>query len=115
MRILLVWFLNALALWLVTQFVPGVRIADPVHALIAALVLGLANTLVKPLLVILTLPITILTLGLFLLVINGVLFWAVGNFLPGFHVDSFWHGLFGALLYSVLAWALSKLLSEASR
>jgi putative membrane protein len=115
MRILLVWILNAVALWLVTQLVPGVHIADPVHALVAALVLGLVNTLVKPVLVILTLPITILTLGLFLLVVNGLLFWAVGNFLPGFHVDSLWHGLLGALVYSVIAWALSKLLSEAGR
>jgi putative membrane protein len=112
MRILLVWILNALALWLVTQVVPGVHIADALHALVAALVLGLVNTLVKPLLVILTLPITIVTLGLFLLVLNGLLFWAVGSFLPGFEVAGFWPGLIGALIYSLLAWALSKLLAE---
>jgi len=114
-RILLVWILNAVALWLVTLVVPGVSIHDPVHALVAALVLGLANTLVKPLLVILTLPITIVTLGLFLLVINGLLFWGVGSLLPGFHVAGFVPGLLGAILYSVFAWALSRLLPESGR
>lgn len=112
MRILLVWILNAVALWLVTLIVPGVQVQDPVHALIAAIVLGLVNALVKPLLVILTLPITVLTLGLFLLVINALLFWAVGALLPGFHVAGFWWAMLGALLYSLLTWALSSLLPK---
>jgi putative membrane protein len=67
----------------------------------------LANTLVRPVLVLLTLPVTLLTLGLFLLVINGLLFWAVGSILVGFSVGGFWPGVFGALLYSVISWALS--------
>jgi putative membrane protein len=79
-------------------------------ALVAALVLGLVNTLVRPLLIVLTLPVTLLTLGLFLLVINGLLFWAVGNFLDGFTVSSFWSGFFGALLYSLISWALTAIL-----
>jgi putative membrane protein len=110
MRILLVWILNAIALWLVTVLVPGVQVQDPLHAFIAAVVLGLVNALVKPLLVILTLPITVLTLGLFLLVINALLLWGVGSLLPGFHVDGFWWAMLGALLYSLLTWALSALL-----
>lgn len=110
MRILLVWILNAIALWLVAALVPGVQVEDPLHAFIAAVVLGLVNALVKPLLVILTLPITVLTLGLFLLVINALLFWGVGSLLPGFHVDGFWWAMLGALVYSVLTWALSALL-----
>jgi putative membrane protein len=112
MRILLVWILNAVALWLVTLIVPGVQVQDPVHAFIAAIVLGLVNALVKPVLVILTLPITVLTLGLFLLVINALLFWAVGSLLPGFHVAGFWWAMLGALLYSLLTWALSSLLPK---
>ena len=112
MRILLVWILNAVALWLVTVVVPGVTVEDPLHAFIAAIVLGLVNALIKPILVILTLPITILTLGLFLLVINALLFWGVGSVLPGFHVAGFWWGMLGALVYSILTWALSSLLPK---
>jgi len=112
MRILLVWLLNAVALWLVTLIVPGVQIQDPVHALIAAIVLGLVNTLIKPILVVLTLPVTIVTLGLFLLVLNALLFWAVGSLLPGFHVAGFWWAMLGALIYSVLSSFLSLLLPK---
>lgn len=110
MRIVLVWILNAIALWLVAVLVPGVQVEDPLHAFIAAVVLGLVNALVKPLLIILTLPITVITLGLFLLVINALLFWGVGSLLPGFHVDGFWWAMLGALVYSLLTWALSALL-----
>jgi putative membrane protein len=113
MRILLVWILNAVALWLVTQIVPGISVSDPTHLLIAVLVLGLVNTLVKPLLILLTLPITLLTLGLFLFVINALLFWFVGSILSGFHVAGFGPALIGAIAYSVLSWALSHLLAGA--
>ncbi|HXT04251.1 MAG TPA: phage holin family protein, partial [Casimicrobiaceae bacterium] len=79
-------------------------------ALIAALVLGLINTLVRPILVLLTLPVTLLTLGLFILVINGLLFWLVGSFVRGFTVGGFWAGVFGAIVYSIISWALSSLI-----
>lgn len=115
MRILLVWILNAVSLWLVTVALPGVAVADYVSAFIAALVLGLVNAVIKPILIILTLPATILTLGLFLLVLNGLLFWGVASVLPGFHVDGFWWGVLGALLYSLLTWAFSLLLPEERR
>ena len=111
MRILLVWILNAFALWLVALIVPGVQVEEnPMTLFIAAVVLGLVNALIKPLLVILTLPITVVTLGLFLLVINALLFWAVASLLPGFNVDGFWWAMLGALVYSLLTWALSSLL-----
>jgi putative membrane protein len=113
MRLLLVWILNSLALYLVTMLLPGVRITEwwP-HALIAVLVLGLVNALVRPILVILTLPITIVTLGLFLLVLNALLFWSVGSLLEGFRVDGFWWAMAGALLYSVISSAFSIVLNN---
>jgi len=112
MRILLVWILNAVALWLVTLVVPGVAVQDELTAFLAAIVLGLVNTLIRPVLIVLTLPVTVLTLGLFLLVINGLLFWGVGSLLPGFHVAGFWWGVLGAFVYSVLTWAFSSLLPQ---
>jgi putative membrane protein len=112
MRLLLVWILNAIALLAVAYLYPGVQVQDWKAAAIAALVLGLVNTLVKPILVLLTLPVTILTLGLFLLVINALLFWGVAQLIEGFHVNGFWAALLGALLYSVIGWLLSKLIPD---
>ena len=112
MRLLLVWVLNAIALLAVAYLYPGVQVQDWKAAAIAALVLGLVNTLVKPILVLLTLPVTILTLGLFLLVLNALLFWAVSELVTGFHVNGFWAAVIGALLYSVIGWLLSKLIPD---
>ncbi|QDC43266.1 phage holin family protein [Methylophilus medardicus] len=109
LRLLVVWVLNALALMAVAYLVPGIHIANFTAALLAAVVIGFANVLVKPILVILTLPITLLTLGLFLLVINGLLFWFVGHLLQGFSVNSVLHGVIGALVYSVISWLLSAI------
>jgi putative membrane protein len=77
------------------------------YALIAAAVIGLANMLIKPILLILTLPATILTLGLFIFVINGLLFWLAGYFLQGFDVKTITAGIIGAIVYSVISWILS--------
>jgi putative membrane protein len=112
MRLLLVWILNAIALLGVAYLYPGVQVQDWKSAAIAALVLGLVNTLVKPILVLLTLPVTILTLGLFLVVLNALLFWGVAEMLPGFNVNGFWAAVLGAILYSVIGWALSLLIPE---
>ena len=109
LRILVVWLINTVALAAVAYLMPSVSISSAGAALVAALVLGLVNTLVRPLLVLLTLPVTLLTLGLFIFVINGLLFWAVGSFVPGFHVAGFWAGVFGAIIYSLISWALSAL------
>ena len=110
MKLLLIWILNALALLAVAYLVPGIHVAGFTAALVAALVIGLVNMLIKPILVLLTLPITVLTLGLFILVINGLLFYAVGTWLEGFEVNTFLAGMVGALLYSIFSWVLSALL-----
>ncbi|HMA31033.1 MAG TPA: phage holin family protein [Casimicrobiaceae bacterium] len=110
MRLLLTWILNALALLALPWLFTSIHVADFTTALVAALVLGLINTLIRPILVLLTLPATLLTLGLFIFVINGLLFWFVGSFIKGFTVDGFWAGVFGAIVYSVISWALSSLI-----
>ncbi|MFY9259220.1 MAG: phage holin family protein [Gallionella sp.] len=107
MKLLLIWVLNALALIAVANFVPGIHLQGFMAALVAAFLLGLVNTLIRPLLLLLTLPVTLLTLGLFIFVINGLLFWLVGSILRDFVVDSFWSGVLGAVLYSIFTWALS--------
>lgn len=110
LRILLVWIINAAALFVLPYVFPWVKVDSFTAALIGALVLGLINALIRPLLVILTLPVTLLTLGLFIFVINGLLFWWVGSFVEGFHVSGFWSGVFGAIVYSLISWVLSSLL-----
>jgi putative membrane protein len=101
MKTLTRWILLAAALLLVATLYPGVSIASFSSALIAAFVLGLFNTLVRPLLVLLTLPVTLLTLGLFLFVINALMFWAAASVLDGFNVAGFGAALVGSLIYSV--------------
>ena len=115
MRLLLTWLINAAALLALKYIMPSITVDSFVTALLVAVVLGFINTLIRPIFVILTLPVTILTLGLFIFVINGLLFWAAGSFVPGFHVDGFWSGVFGAIIYSVISWALSALLLAKKR
>ena len=79
-------------------------------ALVAAFLLGIVNTIIKPILVLLTLPLTILTLGLFLLVINGLMLWLVSALVSGFHVSGFWGAVFGSILISLVSWLLSRFL-----
>lgn len=112
MRLLLTWLINAAALFALPYLMQSIRVENFTTALVAALILGLVNTLIRPILVVLTLPVTVLTLGLFIFVINGLLFWAVGNFVSGFHVAGFWSAVFGAILYSLISWALSSLLLD---
>jgi putative membrane protein len=101
MKILVRWLLLAAALLLVAQLDAGVEVKGFGAALIAALVLGLLNALLRPVLVLLTLPVTILTLGLFLFVINAVMFYFAAYVLEGFQVSSFWAALVGSLLYTL--------------
>jgi putative membrane protein len=110
MRLLVVWLINALALLALPYLMSSIQVDSFTTALVAALVLGLINTFIRPLLVLLTLPATLLTLGLFIFVINGLLFWLVGSFVQGFHVGGFWPAVGGAILYSIISWALSSLL-----
>ncbi|MDF3835033.1 phage holin family protein [Cupriavidus basilensis] len=110
MRLLAVWIINAAALFVVGNLINGIHLGGFGSAMIAALVLGLVNTLIRPILVILTLPVTLLTLGLFIFVINALLFLFVGKLLAGFVVTGFGAALLGSILYSVISWALSSLL-----
>jgi putative membrane protein len=94
---------NALGLILIAEFVPGINVDGFYAALIAAIVLGILNSIAKPILLVLTLPITIVTLGLFALVINAALFLFAASFLEGFSVDGFWYALLGSLLMSLVS------------
>ena len=109
MRLLLLWLTNTLALFAIPYLVESVHIDSFSTALVASLVLGLVNTLIRPILFILTLPVTFLTLGLFIFVINGLMFWAVADIIRGFQVDNFGAAVLGAMIYSLLSWALSLL------
>ena len=109
MKLLLVWLINAISLIAVAYLMPSISVSSFAAALIAALVLGLMNTVIRPILVLLTLPVTIVTLGLFIFVINGLLFWFAGSFVQGFVVAGFWAGVFGAVIYSLISWLLSAL------
>lgn len=100
MKLLFKWLLSAAALLLVAHLYSGVQVQSFTTALIAALVIGLLNTLVRPVLVVLTLPVTVLTLGLFLFVVNALMFWSASGLLAGFHVTGFAAALIGSLLYS---------------
>lgn len=109
-RLLIVWVLNAVALMAVAYLMPTIHVTNFMASLIAAFALGFVNTLIRPVLTLLTLPISVLTLGFFYLVLNGLLFWMVGKLLNGFTVDGFWAALFGGLLYGLISWALAMII-----
>ena len=119
MRLIVRWLLLAAALLFVAYVYPGVAVVSFGSAMIAALVLGLLNTLVRPVLVVLTLPVTLITLGLFLFVINAAMFWAAANVLDGFAVRGFGAALIGSLIYSVcgivIDAAIERLFSSKGR
>lgn len=110
MRLLLAWLINAAALFLLPYIVPAIQVPSFSTALIVALVIGLLNTFIRPVLFILTLPITVLTLGLFTLVLNGLMFWVASRFIDSFQVGGFWWAVLGAVVYSLISWAISSLL-----
>lgn len=112
MKLVLRWIVSALALLALPHVIGGIELKSFYVALVAAVLLGLVNAVIRPVLIVLTLPVTILTLGLFILVINALLFWFVGSFFDGFRVDGFWAGFFGAILYSLITWAANALLFE---
>jgi putative membrane protein len=101
LKLIVRWLLLAAALLLVAYLYPGVTVSSFGSAMAAALVLGLLNTVVRPLLVLLTLPVTLLTLGLFLFVINALMFWAAAEVLGGFSVNGFVAALIGSVIYSL--------------
>ncbi|KKQ28250.1 MAG: Conserved hypothetical membrane protein [Candidatus Magasanikbacteria bacterium GW2011_GWC2_37_14] len=112
MKLILRWLINAGTLLLLANYLPGIQVSGWYSALIAALVLGLVNALIRPLFILLTLPVNILTLGLFTLVINALLFWFVGTVVQGFLVVGFWSAFWGALIMSVVSWLVSSLLKK---
>ena len=109
MRMLLGWAINALCLLALPYLMDAVRVTDFATALVVALVLGLLNTVIRPVLILLTLPINLLTLGLFTLVINGVLFWLTARWIEGFSVATFGWAVVAALVYSIISWAVSAI------
>ncbi len=112
MSLLLIWILNAVALLIVAYVLPGITVASFGSALIAAVILGLLNALVKPVLLVLTLPITVVTLGLFLFVLNALVFWLAGSIIKGFTVNGFWWAVLGAIVYSLVSGFLSGLIQK---
>jgi putative membrane protein len=104
-----------LALLLAAHVVPGIRLDGLASALVAGLLLGLVNAIERPILVVLTFPITLLTLGLFLLVLNAFCLWLVSVFVSGFQVAGFWPAFWGALLVSIVSWILTALISDSGR
>ncbi len=109
MRLLLLWLINTVALFILPHLLNSVQVDSMSAALLAALLLGLVNTLIRPVLILLTLPVTFLTLGLFIFVINGLMFWFVADLVQGFRVASFGSAILAALVYSVISWLLSAL------
>ena len=115
MNLILRLIVNAAALLIVAYFVPGVHVTGIVGAIIAAVVLGIVNAIIKPILVILSLPLEIITLGLFTFVINAVLFYIVGHLGIGLVVDGFVAAFIGAIVLSIVSFVLSSLLGAAER
>ena len=112
MALLLKWLLSAASLLFVAYFYSGVQVTGYGAALIAAAVIGLFNAVLRPVLVVLTLPVTIVTLGLFLFVVNALMFWAAAGLLDGFHVRGFWAALWGAILSSGIGLMIDSALSR---
>jgi putative membrane protein len=112
MRLLIVWLINTLALLGVAYFMPSVHIESLGTAVIAAAVLALVNAIIRPILILLTLPATILTLGLFIFVINGLLFLGVAHLVPGFQVAGLWPAILASILFSIVSWLLSALVQK---
>jgi putative membrane protein len=110
MKLLLVWLINAAALFALPYLFDSIKVESFYTALIVALILSLLNTVVRPVLLLLTLPITVVTLGLFIFVLNGLLLWFVASFVKGFTIAGFWPAVFGAMVYSFISWAATSLL-----
>jgi len=112
MRLLLNWILSALAVWIVSQIVPGIYVSGPVAALIAGLVIGFINATIGALLKILTFPLTLITLGIFWLVINALMLEIAAALVPGFRIDGFLPAFFGAIVLSLVNMALRMLVGD---
>lgn len=112
MKLLLRWLVSAAALMLIAMYVPGIKVAGFYTALIAALIFGLINALIRPLALLLTLPVNLLTLGLFTFVINALMFWLASTVVKGFYVSGFWPAFWGALIMWVVSWFTNMMLKN---
>ena len=115
MHLLLRWLLNTVALFVVVKLVPGFHCASIVSLAIAALVLGLLNAIVRPILVLLTLPLTIITLGLFLIVLNAVMLELTAWIVPGFRIDDFVAAIIGAIVLAIVSWITNRIGQKQER
>jgi putative membrane protein len=113
--LLLRWVLNAVALWLTSVVISGIVVDGVFPLFVAALVLGALNTFLRPLLLVATLPINLITLGLFTFVINGLMLWMTASFVSGFHVAGFWSAVGGALILSLISLVLNSFVSDRGR
>lgn len=113
--ILLRWLVSALSLLLISYLVPGIEVDGFFSALVAAVILGILNAIIRPVLIILTLPLTILTLGLFIFVINGFMLLILSALMKGIHIQGFWPALAGALILSAVGWLTSSFINEHGR
>lgn len=114
MKILLKFIITAAVVFAISRYalIPGIEVANFTTAVVVALVLGILNIIIRPILLILTLPVNILTLGLFTFVINGLVFWLVSFFVKGFDIAGFWAAFLGALAITVVKWVLDKFLED---
>jgi putative membrane protein len=112
MPFLLHWGITSLSLWLASHVFSGIRFADPFSLIVSALLLGFANAVVRPLLVILTLPLTLVTLGFFLLVINALMLLLVSSLVRGFSISGFWTAFFASIFVAVLNFLIGLLVAD---
>ncbi len=112
MKLLLRWLFSASTLMILAYYMPGITVHTFYNALIAALVLGLANAVIRPLLILLTLPINILTLGFFTLIINASVFWFVSTVVKGFYVSGFWVAFWASLILWIVGWLVNGLFKK---
>ncbi len=113
--VMLRWLLLTIAIIITTYIVDGIQVAGFFSALFAAAVLGILNALFRPILIIITLPINIVTFGLFTFIINALLLKMVSGVVPGFYVHGFWSAVFGSLIISLVSWVLSSFVNEKGR
>ena len=106
------WLINALPIFIVAHIVKGIEISSTPVVLVIALVLGIINAFLRPLVILVTLPINVLTLGLFTLFINGALFYLVSKIVKGFVITGFWPAFWGYILFSIISFLLSSLIIE---
>lgn len=112
MKFILRWLVNTIGLLVTAYLIPGIRFETYITALIAALVLGIINAIIRPILLVLTLPINILTLGIFTLFINAFLFWLAARLVPGFFIVDYATAFWAALVFSIISWFTGAIIAD---